>query len=76
MQQAGWIDARGSLLIDPSTLASADEQQAPGQKLALPRSVTSSQASDVLSETKAAIGEHQFNAELKVPNADFFDAHR
>ena len=31
---------------------------------------------EVLNETKAMIAEHQFNAEFKVANADFFDAHR
>jgi predicted esterase len=76
LQQAGWIDASGKLLIDPAKLAGADEERALPAGAVLPSSLTPVQQADVPAETKAAIGEHQFNAEFKAANADFFNAHR
>jgi predicted esterase len=76
LQDANVVDASGRLLVDPAKLTDPDEQKTVDRGIALPTSLTPSQQVDVQAETKAMIGEHQFNAEFKVANADFFDAHR
>jgi hypothetical protein len=77
-RQAGFIDANGNLAVALPRRTGP----APGAGLhvaadvELPTSLTPAQQVAVNAQTLATIGEHQFNAEFKVQNADFFDAHR
>ncbi len=75
-RQAGFIDANGELTVAlPKILAGAEGNNLKS-RVRLPASLTPAQRQAVGNETLAAIGEHQFNAEFKIQNADFFDAHR
>ena len=77
LQQAAAINAQGAV---NHQLMDRLENGPHGAKAALarslPKGLSDSQEQMVKEETLAAIGAHQFNAEFKVQNADFFDAHR
>jgi dienelactone hydrolase len=73
-QQAGVIDAKGNLIV-PLPNVRAGEQAKPFG-VTLPSSLSRSQNQAASNETLATIGEHQFNAEFKVQNMEFFSTHR
>ncbi len=74
-QRARIIDAQGNLIVALPRI-SRTSQDPFTSKVTLPSALSRAQRQDVRDETLAAIGEHQFNAEFKVPNVEFFEAHR
>ncbi|MBL7520572.1 hypothetical protein I6A84_21395 [Frankia sp. CNm7] len=74
-QQAGLIDSAGALLVSPSA-GRADATDDPFRRIRLPAGLTPDQRTAIHAETLATIGAHQFNAEFKAQNADFFATHR
>ncbi|HEX2736871.1 MAG TPA: hypothetical protein VHP57_01915 [Acidimicrobiia bacterium] len=75
-RQAGFIDAGGNLTVALPKIVAGAQGNNLKSRVKLPASLTPAQRQAVGNETLAAIGEHQFNAEFKIQNADFFDAHR
>jgi hypothetical protein len=75
-QAAGLIDSNGNLRVPISSLGDTDQQKSLTMRVRLPANLNRSQKQAVEDETKDMIAEHQFNAEFKVQNARFFDAHR
>ena len=69
------IDAQGNLIVTLPRI-SKNGQDPFTSKVTLPSSLSRAQQQDVQDETLATIGEHEFNAEFKVQNVDFFDGHR
>jgi hypothetical protein len=74
-RQAGMIDSAGQLLVSLPA-GRGNTVSDPFSGVRLPAGLTAGQRAAVDAETLATIGEHQFNAEFKVQNADFFAAHR
>ena len=75
-RQAGFIDANGKLTVALPKVLAGEQGNNLKSRVKLPATLTPEQRQAVGNETLAAIGEHQFNAEFKLQNADFFDAHR
>jgi hypothetical protein len=75
-RQAGVIDDAGALLVALPKISAGDDAADLLPVVRLPAGLTADQRQAVGNETLATIGEHQFNAEFKVENVAFFDAHR
>jgi hypothetical protein len=75
-QAAGLIDSSGDLIVPISSSGDIDQQKSLANRVRLPANLDRAQKQEVGDETKDMIAEHQFNAEFKVQNAQFFDAHR
>ncbi|WP_045877876.1 alpha/beta hydrolase [Pseudofrankia sp. DC12] len=71
-QQAGIVDSAGRLLASLPAGLTGDNADSLTSGVRLPTSLTPGQQTAVNAETLATIGEHQFNAEFKVQNAQFF----
>ena len=72
-QKAGVIDAQGNLIVTLPKIQAGDQPKAFDVKL--PSSLSHTQKQEVSNETLATLGEHQFNAEFKTQNAEFFEVH-
>lgn len=73
-QHAGVIDAVGNLIAPLPKIKAGEGGNI--FDVALPGNLSHDQKQEVSNETLAAIGEHQFNAEFKVQNVEFFNAHQ
>jgi hypothetical protein len=72
-QKAGVIDAQGNLIVTLPKIQAGGQLKALDVKL--PSSLSHTQKQEVSNETLASLGEHQFNAEFKMQNAEFFEIH-
>jgi dienelactone hydrolase len=72
---AGIVDSQGDLMVTLPRISTARPDPFRAE-VVLPSSLSTSQRHDVEDETLATIGEHQFNAEFKLQNVEFFERHR
>lgn len=74
-RQAGLIDSAGTLAVTLPQSLRGDGADRLTNGVVLPTVLTPGQRIAVHAETLATIGAHEFNAEFKVQNADFFADH-